>query len=144
MFPAVFLASEEETGSECPPIVLGLLLGAAFCLRFQMAPALGLIGCWYCKLDFRRRWLPVTLAAISVTVLVSGVLDYFTLGSPFQSIWLNYYLNAVRGVSNTFGRWSWFHYVDYLTAPEGLAALPLTWLALIGCYRAPLLAATCA
>lgn len=139
MFPAVYLASKTDS-SERTPLLLGFLLGLAFCLRFQMGPALAVVAAWYCRADVRRKWLPVVLTGSTVVLLIAGIGDALSLGSPFQSIWLNYYLNAVRGVSTNFGHLYWFRYLDYLTTYEALLAVPLAWLAMIGAYRAPLLA----
>ena len=140
MFPAVYLANEDTPASRRTPLTLGFLLGLAFCLRFQMAPALFLIACWFCRLEFRHRWLPLVLTATAIVVLLTGVLDWLTLGTPFQSIWLNFYLNAVKGVSTAFGRLYWFRYFDYLTTNGAWIAVPLGWLALMGAFRFPLLA----
>jgi GPI mannosyltransferase 3 len=40
--------------------------------------------------------------------LASGALDWVTLGTPFQSVWLNIWLNIAKGISS-----------DYGTAPAG-------------------------
>ncbi len=141
MFPAVYLASD-GTHSMRKALLLGAVLGITLCVRFQMIPALAVIAAWYCRTDLRHKWLPVILAGLAVVTLLAGVVDTFALGRPFQSIWLNFYFNALQGVSTTFGSRRWFTYFDYLTSFESIAAIPLGVLVLVGCYRAPLLALT--
>jgi hypothetical protein len=65
-----------------------------------------------------------------------------TLGSPFQSIWRNFSVNALHNVSAGFGQAPWFQYLDAIAPPGAVLLLPLLWLAIIGSARAPLLAAT--
>lgn len=139
MFPAVYLASDAPRSTRTAA-VLGALLGLTLCLRFQMVPALAVIAAWYCRTDLRHKWLALMLSGSIVAIALAGVIDVLALGRPFQSIWLNFYLNAFEGISTNFGRKGWFAYFDYLTFHESVIAIPLGVLALIGCYRAPLLA----
>jgi hypothetical protein len=141
MFPAVLIADNRSRDSRYNAIGLGALLGLAFCLRLQMAPALFVIVCWYCRLDWRQGWLPVSFSAIGVVCLIAGLLDWVTLGTPFQSIWLNYYLNVVVGISKNFGQPSLaVTYVSYIVPTGVVSILVLLWLSTIGAFRAPLLA----
>ncbi len=144
MLPAIFLADQPSPGTrgKHDSIVIGLLLGLAFCLRFQMAPALFAIACWHCRTDYKRKWPTLLVPATVVVGVVSGLLDWVTLGSPFQSVWLNFDLNAIKGVSSSFGREPWFAYFDTIAPAGALALLAIVWLAVIGAWRAPLLALT--
>jgi hypothetical protein len=142
MFPPVFLASDRANEGKHRTIVIGLLLGLAFSLRFQMAPALLAIAWWHCGTDYQNRWPRLLLGAGAVVCTVSGLLDWVTLGSPFQSIWLNFDLNALKGVSASFGRSGWFAYVDAIAGNGSIQILLLVWLAIVGAYRAPLLSIT--
>ena len=76
----------------------GVLLGFVFCIRFQFAIFLFVTAFLVCRLDWRR-WLSVISWSIGV-LLVSGVLDWITLGHPFQSIWLNALANSVVPISD--------------------------------------------
>jgi hypothetical protein len=148
MFPAISLANKGTDEHGRVPVLLGILLGVTFCLRFQMAPALAVIAGWHCRSEFRKKWLPMSLAAAAATALLSGALDYATLGSPFQSIWLNFKLNALEGVSSSFGHQRTFKYLEFLTGWETDVAFPfvglLLWLVFLGSWRTPLLAITAA
>ncbi len=77
----------------------GLLLGLAFTLRMQLAPAIGLAGIVLCRGD-ARRWA-VALGVAALPVLAAGLLDWVSWGQPFRSFWLNIYLNVVLGVAKT-------------------------------------------
>lgn len=81
----------------------GILLGLAFVLRFHLAPALAVAAVGICGV--RRGWAPWKsfLAGALLPLAVLAVLDWATLGSPLQSIWLNFWLNVVVGVSKAAG-----------------------------------------
>ena len=81
----------------------GLLLGLTFILRFHLAPALAVAALGIC--GTRRGvapWKPFLLGAI-LPVLALAVLDWVTWGMPLQSIWLNFWINVVVGVSKAAG-----------------------------------------
>ena len=75
----------------------GTLLGLVFSIRFQFSIFLFLTALLICSFD-RRRWLLVAGCASGV-IIVSGILDWITLGHPFQSIWLNALANSVVPIS---------------------------------------------
>ncbi|MCP8938437.1 hypothetical protein NK718_07905 [Alsobacter sp. SYSU M60028] len=118
---------------------LGLLLGLTFCLRFHLAPALLIVAIWACRMDVRRRWLPVVAGGLAV-LAVSGALDWLTLGSPSQSIWKNIAINLFEGRSQDFGVSHAGAYVVWMSTAWG----PAAWLVLIafvfGARSAPLFA----
>ncbi|HXQ49796.1 MAG TPA: hypothetical protein VN802_01775 [Stellaceae bacterium] len=118
----------------------GALLGLAFSLRFHMAPTLLVIALWHCRLEWRRRWLPLLLGALGIVVPVLGVLDFLTWGSPFQSVWLNFVRNVPQGVSTAIQSDPGMDYFALIHAYWTFAALPFLVLAPLGALRAPLLA----
>jgi hypothetical protein len=72
----------------------GALLGVTFALRFHLGPALviaavGMCG-WHGSFS---RWRAV-IAGAAIPVLGLGLLDWLTLGAPFQSITLNFWFNV--------------------------------------------------
>ncbi|HEX4112315.1 MAG TPA: hypothetical protein VH020_07245 [Stellaceae bacterium] len=75
----------------------GALLGLTFAFRFHLAPALTLaafgMGGW------RNGWAPwrALLAGACAPVLALGLLDWATLGAPFQSIAFNLWFNLEEG-----------------------------------------------
>jgi phosphatidylinositol glycan class B len=142
MFVAVLLAERrrEDDGTLAMPI--GILLGLAFCLRFHTAPALLVIAAWYSRVEWRERWLPLILGALAIVVPVLGLLDFVTLGSPFQSVWLNIEMNVFEKLSDKFGLSPFYAYFTAFAWPYNVAALPLLFLVAVGAFRAPLLALT--
>jgi GPI mannosyltransferase 3 len=118
----------------------GALLGLAFSLRFHMAPPLFVIALWQCRLEWRRRWLPLLLGALAIVVPILGVLDFLTWGSPFQSVWLNFVRNVPQGVSTAINADPKVNYLALIAATWTVAGTPLLGLGVLGALRAPLLA----
>lgn len=107
----------------------GLLLGLTFALRFHLAPALLVAAIAICG---RRgaSWRQLATAA-ALPVLVLGLLDWATLGRPFQSIWLNAWYNMVEGVSQEYGTDPWWM-LFVMVAIIWLPVLPVLLPALYG------------
>lgn len=100
-----------------------LLLGCAFTLRVQLAPAIAIAGIALCGRN-PRHWL-VALPVAALPVLAAGLLDWFTWGQPFRSFWLNIYLNVVLGVAaKQFGASS-FTFFFYMLGLAWLWTLPV-------------------
>ena len=87
-------------------MLAGALFGLTFVLRMQLGPALLVAAIFACGRD-RSAWRAL-VGGGAIVVLASGMLDWVTLGTPFQSIWLNLWLNIAKGISS-----------DYGTAPAG-------------------------
>ncbi len=117
---------------------IGLLLAFAFALRFQLAPALGLVALWAARLD-GRRWLALALGAAGPLALL-GVVDAATWGSPFQSIWKNVLVNFVQGKADYYGIQPLPWYLLRLISRYRAALIPLGLFFCLGARRAPLLA----
>lgn len=84
--------------------LVGALLGLTFVLRFHLGPALAVAALGICGIrQAWPRWRAV-IAGACAPVLVSSLLDWATLGTPFQSIWLNVWVNTALGVSAEAGR----------------------------------------
>jgi len=130
----------EEPAERDRPLLVGLLLGLAFCLRFHLVPAILLVAAWYSRTSWRARWLPLGAGALAAIVPVLGLLDTVTLGSPFQSVWLNFDFNVFRNVSGEFGRSPVYAYFVQLAWPDNLLTVPLVVLLFLVASRAPLLA----
>ena len=137
LFPAAYLLCVPRLSGKF--LVLGgVLLGFAFIVRFQLAPAVLAIGLICLIANGWRRCLPAALAALAV-IVAGGLLDWVTLGSPFQSIWLNFVVNAVEDKASSYGvePFYWFG-VSYLAVWAGFAVV-MAVLALLGGVRAPVL-----
>lgn len=129
-------------------LVIGLLLGFSFALRFQLAPAILLIAAWSClrngRRDLRRdlgHRLPWLVAGGSVPLLIMGAADWRFWGSPFHSVWANFAINAMQHVSREYGVKSGRWYLARLVANWGGSVVPLGVAMVLGARRAPLLAA---
>jgi GPI mannosyltransferase 3 len=121
----------------------GLWFGLTVVVRFHLAPIIAVaVGC-VCGLQVRRRWIPLLVGA-SIPVLAGGLLDALTLGYPFQSVWLNIWLNLYKGISNQFGVFPWFYILGFLLYFWGGAFALVIALALLGARRLPLLLAAAA
>lgn len=115
----------------------GCLAGAAVALRFQLGPAMLVVAFAGCG-RYGDRWRHF-LAGASVPLLVLGIVDWLTLGTAFQSVWLNLYLNLVRHVSDDYGRLPWSFYPGLFAAIWGVAFPFIVGLIIIGARRAPAL-----
>ena len=138
---AIFMGeAARKTGShdQKPLLLIGGMFGLAACLRFQYGPALFAAMLWQYRLSWRHwRWL--LLGGIAVVLPVGGLLDALTLGSPFQSIWLNVQRNSIDKISIGMGVEPAGYYLGYLTV--ALYPLPiLGTLLVLGAFRMPSLA----
>jgi phosphatidylinositol glycan class B len=115
----------------------GVLFGLSFILRFHIAPAIAVAVACVCGLQVRR-WIPVLVGA-SIPVLAGGLLDNLTWQYPFQSVWLNIWVNLYEGISNRFAVVPWFYILGFLGFFWGGAFAFIAALALLGGRRLPLL-----
>lgn len=136
---SVTLNSCSKTRMTGPIVAIGALCGAVFCLRFHLAPVLLLIAAWTCRRDIRGCWAPFVFGA-SLPLVPFGLLDWWSLGTPFQSIWKNFYLNIVTARSAEFGTAGPFWYLKQLLLSWRFAAVPLLLCFALGIKKAPLFA----
>jgi GPI mannosyltransferase 3 len=116
----------------------GLVFGLAFALRFHLAPAIAVAVACVCGFHVRRRWIPLLVGA-SIPVLASGLLDALTWQYPFQSIWLNIWVNLYEGIADQQGVLPWYYIPAFLGYFWGGAFSFIIVLALLGGRRLPLL-----
>ena len=115
----------------------GALLGLLCYLRMQLGPAALVVAGFACGRAWSR-WRPLTLGGAAV-VGILGALDWITLGTPLQSIWLNFYFNIIGRVSNEYGVDSPMFYVSGLTELWGGLTVVILVLAVFGRRRWPTL-----
>ncbi|MDE2320266.1 MAG: mannosyltransferase [Rhodospirillales bacterium] len=142
LVPAAYFATlARQGGTTRHVLAAGFLLGLSFVLREQLAPAIAIIGIYLCWRDMRSWLLGVGMAC--VPLLLAGGLDWLTWGQPFRSFWLNFYLNAVVGISSgafgavpaifyllmLFADWLWSTAGILLFVLRGARALPFVGLA---------------
>lgn len=82
-------------------VAAGALLALSVYLRMQLGPAAAVAVAFAGDASWRR-WRAQILGGGAV-LAVLGVFDWVTLGTPFQSIWLNFWLNIIGGVSSGYG-----------------------------------------
>lgn len=92
------------------PGIAGCLLGLTAMLRIPLAPVVafaGLRGLWG---QTGRAWAKAAAAGAAV-VLACGLLDWATLGRPFQSIIKYIWVNQAEGAADYYGVESWAMYL---------------------------------
>lgn len=118
----------------------GLAWGLAVSFRIHLAPAAGVAMIWTCRRDLKR-WGPM-LAGGGAVIVAFGMLDWVTWSYPFQSFFLNFYVNVVKGKAAWFGVSPWWEYFASLAQVWKWAAIPLLVLAFGTFVRWPLLPLT--
>lgn len=114
----------------------GVCLGFAFFLRFHTGPAIAVVSIFIAGREVRSRWLPLALGAAALTT-GAGVLDAVTWGTPFQSVWLNLYVNLIDHVGAGFGVQPMYLYAGALAVYWSGALLLIIATALLGARRLP-------
>ena len=141
LFLAAGLASLDQTRSTRRLAAIGLLLGLAFDLRFQLAPAFAVVAIGAAGRGLRRGWLPL-LASAAAPIVLLGLTDWLTWGSPFQSIWKNIDINFFHNRSAIYGVEPIYWYGAALIGRYGIITVPLAVCFGFGIRAAPLMAAT--
>ena len=131
---AVYLAIPPRTRTAGTHLfTAGCAAGATVVLRFQLGPALLVLALASCGWH-GDRWRHF-LAGASIPLLVLGVMDWLTLGTAFQSVSLNLYLNWMRHVSDDYGRQPWYFYLGLFAAVWGPAFPLIVGLIVLGARR---------
>ncbi len=119
----------------------GMAVALAVALRIQLLPAVLPIAAFVFYKS--RNWRSAVLGALIATISV-GLLDWATWGRPFQSIWLNVWLNLVEGRSELFGTRSNLFYAAKMYRHWNWALLPMTFFAVRGMKKLPIVAGVAA
>lgn len=139
---AVALAAGDATRRTPARLALiGALLGTTFDLRFQLSLALLLVACWVARLEFRKSWIPLIFGA-AVPIVLLGISDWVTLGSPFQSVWKNIQINFFQHKAEFYGVEPLYFYLQSIISRNGGVAILLSALFFYGIRSAPLFAFT--
>ncbi|MBK1989081.1 mannosyltransferase [Sphaerospermopsis aphanizomenoides BCCUSP55] len=139
LLPGVYLGVEKKLLSSRNSILLsGCLLGISLALRIHLLPAIVFAVVYICRKDWWEKWVPMMLGMIA-PILIFGTVDGFTWSYPFQSFWLNIWVNLVEGRSKLYGVSPWYEYFIFLLKSWSLLSLPIIVLALIGFRRLPIL-----
>ena len=120
VFPAAVLLSDKRVGRR-GLILAGILLGLAFAVRFQLAPALGVLvlgSLW-------KRWraLGWVVAGSLLGLAVDGLADLMAGAVPFRWIVENFRINLIEGKSAQYGQAPFYAYpimmLRWWSAPAG-------------------------
>ncbi len=118
-------------------LAIGLVLGFATVLRFQLLPGVAVVLLVAALRDGRRTGSILLLGA-ALPVLGQAVLDMLTLGTPLQSMWKNLAVNLVAHRADLFGTMSPVFYLSQMVQFWGAAVLPLALCFAAGARTAPL------
>jgi hypothetical protein len=99
----------------------GALLGLAFTIRFQLAPALAVIAL-VAMLRWRAHAWRAAVACVAV-VAAGGAFDFYTWGLWFGAIRVSVALNAVGDLASIFGVYPFWWYGPMLIVLSGGLAL---------------------
>ncbi|MFT4247543.1 MAG: hypothetical protein QM581_05820 [Pseudomonas sp.] len=116
----------------------GVLLGLCFSARFQLAPALGVIALWACRLQWRAwTWLIAGgLLGLGVDALVDGLVGGHP---PLMWIYENFHINLVENKSAIYGVDPPYWYLTRIANVWRLAFLAIVPLMIVGARRYPAL-----
>ena len=103
---------------------IGLILGVATILRFQLLPGVAVVLAAAMLRDLRRTGSNMLLG-LALPVAGQAVLDTLTLGTPLQSIWKNLAVNLGAHRADLFGTMSPVFYLSQMVQFWGAALLPL-------------------
>jgi hypothetical protein len=142
--PALLMAARLRDGSRRAGLFAGVLLALTFSVRFQLAPALGLIALWGCGRRWQQGWAPFLIGA-TIGIGIDALADLVMGQTPFLWIARNLSMNLLHSRAASYGTApAWWYAAEM--ARVWLLALPLLLvLALVGARRDPvfLIAALC-
>lgn len=103
-------------------LLLGLLAASVIVLRYQIVPAVGVIGL---LAIMRLEWkVWPALLSFGIVVLIAGLLDLWTWNGFLFSFFENFRLNFTYDISSVFGINAWHYYLrKVIEQTLGLAVL---------------------
>jgi len=138
---ACWLAWTADTGDRRRLVAAGLLFGLVFVFRFHLLPAILTAMAVAGRGDGRGRLRPMLLAGLVPALLFNGVLDWATLGWPFQSVVKNFWINIVEEKSQSFGVMPLDFYFEEYARIWSWWLAPMAGLVLLGARGQPMLVA---
>lgn len=139
LLPGMFLATRKSDFPDGKRLfTAGIILGISLCLRIHLLPSVIFLLIYICRRQFKLKWLPMLLGVIA-SLLVFGVVDAFTWSYPFQSFWLNIWVNVVEGRSKLYGVSPWYEYGIFLFKSWSWFIIPITIFIIIGARHCPIL-----
>jgi phosphatidylinositol glycan class B len=116
----------------------GFFLAITVLLRPQLAPAVMIAWFWIGGFADWRRYIPLAISGL-MAVTIFGLIDWLTLGAPFQSIY-RYVVANSAGVASSFGVSNNRYYIGSEADLWGFALVPIIFTAVLGARRSPLIA----
>ncbi len=109
-------------------LAIGLLLGASFIVRFQMAFAIAPLWFWFIyKKREGAKGLTLVALGIVLAIALNLPLDYWGYGEWTFSAWNYFDHNILRGAAAGFGVAPWYYYVTKIFS-KGIPPLSLFFL----------------
>lgn len=140
MFGAVFVLAAiaapalllKRLGEAPAYFLAGAIFGVALALKIDLAVAGLGYGAWQV---LTRRWKRAAFLALGVIplVLLIGIVDRYTWGTWFHSVFARWQSNIVQGAGNQWGVSPWYihvvNYFDIISVPAVVAffLLPRAW-----------------
>ena len=129
----------ESVGSRMRLAGAGFALGLAFALRIQLLPAFAVIAIYAWRIRKQQSWKALAWG-LAAAFASTGLLDWITWGSPWQSMWKYFYINGLTFRSAAFGIEPWYFYGKQILLLWFVAVLPMLYFIGLGAQRIPLLA----
>ncbi len=137
LFAAAWLGATARPDDRRRFLLIGVLLGAVFMVRFHLAPALLVVAVIACGRDLRR-WQPLLLGG-ALPLAALALLDWATLGWPLQSVIKNFWVNIVEQRSHKYGVMPVSFYLEAYFWSWWLWCIPMLGLAWLGGRGRPML-----
>lgn len=137
-FPAAVILTRKNP-DQGQLLLAGFLLGLAFVVRFQLAPALLCLVLWTEWRRFRQT-MPFIIAGGLAGLAMDGLIDFAMGEVPFRWLLENFRINLIEGKSSEFGERPSFYYLTFIAKRYSVALGPIFALAIVGAIRFPGLA----
>ena len=134
----LYLATSQADEDHTPRrlFLAGVLLGMAVYVRIQLAPAAAAATIILAGFHWRARWAPLVAGGV-FSVMLGGLVDWFTWGSFLHSPIYNYHFNITQRVASKFGVDPWYWYFEALWSKWQWVGVPVLGLALLAGRRFP-------
>lgn len=106
--------STTQGSSTKEKLTSGILIGLAAGLRYQYLPAITILSILAVK-KLRIRAITIILLGILSSSLVIIIVDSIKWGNPAKPLINNFRINAIEGISSSFGIEPWSFYINQIT-----------------------------
>ena len=120
-------------------IIIGMIFALITVLRFHLLPEICFAILYCCYKKFRYSFKYILFGYLLLFIPLGGILDWITLGYPFQSIIKNIDLNILHGVADEFGSAPFYYYFYDLLMKYNLFIIPIGYFAYLGWKKYPII-----